>query len=171
MNLEVTGMEQPLISIIMPAYNCERYIEEAIRSVKEQSYTNWELLVINDGSTDTTEDVVRALALEDGRIKLIENPANMGVAKTRNRGFELSQGQYVALLDGDDVWLPEKLEKQVRLAQETGAEIVYCSYSIVDESRKKICDDFIVPDTIDYEGMLVRSVVSCSTALLTSIPS
>lgn len=166
MKRQMVNGEQPLVSVIMPAYNCERYIEIAIRSVMAQTYQNWELLVIDDGSTDSTPEVIETLSHEDARIALIRNPKNMGVAKTRNRGFELSQGQYAALLDSDDVWLPNKLEKQIALARNTGAEIVYCSYSIIDENGRKTCNDFIVPDKIDYDGMLVRSVVSCSTALL-----
>ena len=166
MGSENTDVTQPLVSVIMPAYNCEKYIEIAIRSVITQTYQNWELLVIDDGSTDTTPDIVKALSLEDPRIQLIANPENLGVAKTRNKGFELSNGGYVALLDCDDVWLPEKLEKQVSLAQNTGVDIIYCSYSIVDETGKKICADFIVPDKTSYEEMLIKSVISCSTALL-----
>lgn len=157
---------QPLVSVIMPAYNCERYIEIAIRSVIAQTYQNWELLVIDDGSTDSTPEIVETLASVDARIKLIRNPVNIGVAKTRNKGFVLSRGHFVALLDSDDVWYPNKLEKQLLLAQKTGAEIIYCSYAIVDENGQKKCADFIVPDQIDYDGMLVKSVVSCSTAML-----
>lgn len=166
MNLEDSDVIQPLISIIMPAYNCERFIEIAIRSVIRQTYQNWELLVIDDGSTDATKDIVVALSLEDDRIKLLTNSKNMGVAKTRNKGFELSSGQFVALLDADDVWHSDKLEKQLVLAQKTGADIIYCSYSIVDEAGTNICNDFIVPHKTNYDNMLVRSVISCSTALL-----
>ena len=162
----IPGMTQPLVSIIMPAYNCEQYIEIAIRSVMQQTHESWELLIIDDCSADSTYSIVQSIAQEDSRIRCTRNSTNMGVAKTRNRGFELSRGQFVALLDSDDVWLPNKLEKQISLAQNTGAEIIYCSYAIIDENGRKTCNDFIVPDRIDYDGMLVRSVVSCSTALL-----
>ncbi len=158
--------EQPLVSIIMPAYNCERYIETAIYSVMTQTYQNWELLVIDDGSTDRTPDLISALCAEDNRIRLIKNQVNMGVAKTRNKGFTLSKGQFIALLDSDDVWHPDKLERQLSLAKDKGAPIIYCSYGIIDDNGRKLCDDFIVPDRIDYEGMLVKSVISCSTVLL-----
>ena len=155
------------VSVIMPAYNAARYIETAIRSVLAQTFPNWELIVIDDGSKDTTVEVVEQLAREDSRITLLRNETNMGVAKTRNRGMALAQGRYIALLDSDDIWRSEKLEKQVVLAQETGADIVYCSYAIVDEYGHQKCDDFIVPVETDFDASLVKSVISCSTALLT----
>ena len=156
----------PLVSVIMPAYNAERFVEEAIRSVMSQTITDWELLVLDDGSKDGTARIAADLAAQDPRIRFLPNEANMGVAKTRNRGFDLCRGQYVALLDSDDVWHPDKLEKQLALAEQTGADIVYCSYGIMDEHGNKSCDDFIVPEQVDMEGFLARSVMSCSTVLL-----
>ena len=166
MGADTKKLKSPLVSIVMPAYNCESYIELAIRSVIEQTYKNWELFVIDDGSTDATSSIVKKLSKEDHRVKLINNPSNMGVAKTRNKGFELSSGEYVALLDADDVWRSTKLEKQLELAEKTGADIIYCSYGIIDEKGNSACSDFIVPETTSYRDMLVKSVISCSTALL-----
>lgn len=156
----------PLVSVIMPAYNAERFLEDAIRSVMAQSVTDWELLVLDDGSTDATAAIAANLAQQDPRVRFLPNETNMGVAKTRNRGFDLCRGQYVALLDSDDIWLPEKLEKQLALAQNTGADILYCSYGIMDEHGKQQCDDFLVPQKVDFETFLVNSVISCSTAML-----
>lgn len=165
MNRDTKNQIEPNVSVVMPAYNCEAYIEIAIRSVMKQTYKDWELIVIDDGSTDATRSIISALAQEDERIKLICNPENIGVAKTRNRGLELSKGSFVALMDSDDMWRPEKLEKQLELAKKSGADVVYCSYGIIDENGEKLCNDFIVPETTDYENMLIRSVISCSTAL------
>lgn len=162
-------MEQnptPLVSVIMPAYNAQAYIEEAIRSVIHQTYTNWQLLIIDDASSDDTYQIAERLTQEDARISLIRNETNQGVAKTRNRGLELAQGDYVALLDSDDVWRPQKLEKQLALAQEKQADIVYCSYAIVSEEGEKSCGDFLVSPSTDLEQMLIKSVISCSTVLL-----
>lgn len=159
-------LKQPLVSVIMPAYNAEKYIEKAIMSVVNQTYTNWELIVIDDGSKDSTSEIVEKLAKKDKRITFYANERNMGVARTRNRGFDLAKGEYVALLDSDDIWLEEKLEKQIGVAQKTGVDIIYCSYGMIDENDVKIHDDFIVPDKTDFEKMLVKSVISCSTALL-----
>ena len=155
-----------MVSVVMPAYNAERYIETAIRSVMAQTYMDWELIVIDDGSSDDTCGVVHRLMAEDPRIQLVQNPENKGVSHTRNRGLDQCRGEYVALLDCDDVWLPEKLEKQLALAAESGADVLYCSYGIVDESGMARCDDFIVPSQISYRETLSHSVISCSTALL-----
>ena len=159
-------MNGPEICIIMPAYNAGRFIEEAIRSVMSQTYRNWELLVIDDGSSDNTVQLVQQLRREDSRITLLQNTKNLGVARTRNRGLDLCEGRYAALLDSDDVWHPEKLEKQLLLARETGAQVIYCSYSMVDENGAKTRQDFLVPEQTSLEQTLVQSVISCSTALL-----
>lgn len=156
----------PTVSVVMPAYNAEKYIEAAIRSVMEQTYQNWELFVIDDYSTDSTLAVIERLAREDDRITVLQNAENQGVASTRNHGLDLCRGNYVALLDSDDIWYPNKLERQVQLAQETGVDIVYCSYAIIDENDRKICADFIVPEHTDFESSLTKGVISCSTALL-----
>lgn len=159
-------MNEPLVSVIMPAYNAQDYIEEAIRSVQAQTQQNWELLVLDDGSTDDTLAIAQRLARSDPRIRLLPNEENMGVAKTRNRGFSLSRGTYVALLDSDDVWLPEKLERQLEALQRTGADLSYCSYAIIDGAGEQAKADYIVPETVDFEGMLRENVICCSTALL-----
>ena len=158
---------KPKVSVVMPAYNMERFIEAAIHSVQQQTYSNWELLVIDDGSWDATCDIVEGLAKADARIRLIRNEKNIGVARTRNRGFELATGEYVALLDSDDLWREEKLARQVSMAEETGAAVIFCSYAIVGESGEKHCADFIVPAVTDFEEALSKIVISCSTALLT----
>lgn len=158
--------EMPLVSVIMPAYNSEIYIESAIRSVQAQTVDNWELLVLEDGSKDSTPEIVAKLAAEDERIRLLPNEENMGPARTRNRGMDLCTGKYIAFLDSDDIWYPDKLEKQLALAEEYEADIMYCSYAIVDSQGKSRSADFIVPPQADLKYMLVKSVFSCSTAML-----
>ena len=157
---------KPLVSVIMPAYNAEKYIEEAIMSVINQSYKNWQLLVIDDGSQDSTPAIVKALAEKDHRIQLHINEKNMGVAKTRNKGFDMAEGDYVALLDSDDIWLPEKLEKQIKLAQKSGAEIIYTSYEIIDTEGNKCKGDYIVKPVTNYKDLLEENNIGCSTMLL-----
>lgn len=158
----------PLVSVIMPAYNAEQFIEEAINSVCAQSITAWELIIIDDGSMDHTVDCIRTYVEKDSRIRLVINENNMGVAKTRNRGLKLVRGKYVALLDSDDYWKPQMLEKMIARAEETQADIIYCSYELVDEEGIKVCNDFFVPLETTFEESLVRSVITCSTVLLTS---
>lgn len=160
--------ETPLISVITPAYNAEAFIADTIDSVEAQTLSNWELIVIDDASEDLTKNIVAEYVKDDARIKLISNEHNMGVAKTRNRGLGMFRGKYVAFLDSDDYWAPEMLEKMVARAEETNADIVYCSYSLVDENGHKVCNDFIVPEETSFEASIVRSVITCSTVLLTA---
>ena len=114
---------QHLVSIIMPAYNAERYVADAIRSVLDQTYRDWELVVVDDGSKDGTAGVVRELAARDARIRLVTRE-NGGQAAARNTGIRASRGGLVAFLDADDLWAGEKLELQVRALEETGADVL-----------------------------------------------
>lgn len=165
--MKFTEDVRPLISVVMPSYNAEKYISEAIQSVLAQTYENLELLVIDDGSTDSTADIVRRFSKIDSRVTLYMNSKNIGVALTRNRGMDLAKGSWIALLDSDDVWHKDKLEKQVALAEKTGADIIYCSYFLTDENGKRI-SEFIVPSVTSYEEMLKCSVIGCSTAMFCS---
>ena len=158
----------PVVSVVMPAYNTEKYIQEAVSSIEKQTLKDWELLVVDDCSTDQTYDILLKLAQEDARIRIIRNQTNCGAAMSRNIAFSQCSGKYVALLDSDDLWEPEKLEKQVMCAEKTGADIIYCSYSIIDEYGRKKSPDFIVPEHTDFDSMLKKSTISCSTALLKS---
>lgn len=158
----------PLVSVIMPAYNAARFVEQALDSVLAQTVSDLEIIVIDDGSVDNTREIISRYARQDSRIRVLLNEENMGVARTRNRGLELVTGRYVALLDSDDYWEPRMLEKMVARAEETGADIIYCSYALVDEDGKKVCNDFIVPAETTFEESIVRSVITCSTVLVTA---
>ena len=158
---------RPFVSVVMPSYNAEKYISEAIQSVIAQTYENWELLIIDDCSTDSTANIVKQFSDVDSRITLYSNPKNMGVALTRNKGMNLAKGSWIALLDSDDVSHKDKLEKQLVAAENTGADIIYCSYSLMDKNGEHL-SDFIVPERTSYDDMLRKSVLSCSTVLLRS---
>ena len=160
--------EIPLVSVIMPAYNAAPFIEEAINSVISQTVKDWELLVIDDCSTDNTREIVEKIALHDSRVRLLVNEKNMGAAGSRNRGLDVFKGQYVALLDSDDYWYPQMLEKMIARTENTKADIIYCSYELVDEQGVKVCNDFLVPETTDFKQSIVRSVITCSTVLITA---
>ena len=161
----IDGQERPLVSVIMPAYNAEKYIAEAIQSVISQTYPNWELIILDDGSTDGTAGIAESFAKSDHRIHSLQNPQNMGVARTRNRGFDLANGEWIALLDSDDIWHRDKLEKQLTAAKETDAEILYASYALFadGESGKT---EYHVPARTNYSHMLKENVIGCSTVLL-----
>lgn len=156
----------PKVSVIVPAYNAERFIEQAITSVVAQSFPDWELLVIDDCSSDGTCAAVEALAARDGRIRLLRNETNQGVARTRNRGLELCRGEYIALLDSDDVWHPHKLRHQLERLEQTGAGLCCTSYRIVDVRGEKAREDYLVPETLSFDGLLKENVIGCSTVLL-----
>ena len=153
------------VSIIIPAYNAAEYIGFTIESVLKQTHENWEAIIIDDCSKDATAAVVERYAERDGRIRFYRNEQNMGVARTRNRGFDLAQGEWVALLDSDDCWYSEKIEKQLRLAVEKEADIVYSSYALVNVSTGER-KSYVVRDSTDYNSMLNENVIGCSTVML-----
>ncbi len=158
--------KMPLVSVIMPAYNAEKTIAASIASVQSQSYENWELLVLDDGSRDGTVSLVSALAAEDGRIRLMKNPQNLGVARTRNRAMKESRGEYIAFLDSDDCWRREKLEKQLKIMEKSAADLSYTAYSIVNEAGQRLWEDYSVPEQLSYEDLLSQNYIGCSTVML-----
>lgn len=117
-------MSEPLVSIIMPAYNAEKYLADAIRSVLAQTFKNWELVIVDDGSTDGTRETAQSFSSQDGRIKYVSQP-NRKLANARNTGIKNSSGDLVAFLDSDDLWLSHKLEAQIATMRETGADVVF----------------------------------------------
>lgn len=159
-------MLEKKVTVVMPIYNAKRFLEEAIESVVHQTYENWELLLVDDCSKDGSLEIARRYEQEDRRIRVIANEQNQGVAMSRNTGIKEAKGEYIALLDSDDVWVSTKLEKQIALIMEKNATIVYCSYDFIDESGKPILKPYIVPECTNFEKMLVSSVMSCSTVLI-----
>lgn len=125
-----------LVSIIMPTYNCGRFIRESIESVIAQTYTAWELLIVDDCSTDNTAEVVAAY--KDSRIHYLRNEQNRGAALTRNRALREAKGRYIAFLDSDDLWLPEKLKKQIAFMEQNGYAFTYHEYTEIDEVSKPL---------------------------------
>ena len=160
------NVEKPLVSIVMPVYNAEHLIAAAIRSVQAQTVQDWELLVIDGCSQDKTADIVARISRGDARIRLAWNEKHSSVAQSRNKGLSMCQGKYVAFLDSDDVWYPDKLEKQIACLEENDADLVYSSYAIVDHAGKQQCRNYIVPRTVSYEQLLQENVIGCSTVLL-----
>ena len=157
--------DKPLVSVVMPAYNAARFLRQAVDSVLAQTYGNLELIIVDDCSTDDTLQIMQEYAARDSRVRVIAGEENQGVARVRNRGIQAARGAYIALLDSDDVWVETKLEKQIRLMQETKAQIAYCSVDFVDENDQKT-RSFIVPSTTDYREMLVRCFFICSMVVV-----
>ena len=126
-----------LVSIIMPSWNTGKFIAESIQCVVDQTYSNWELLIVDDCSTDNTDEVVKPF-LSDTRIKYFKNEKNSGAALTRNRAMREAQGEWIAFLDSDDLWTADKLEKQVAFMKENGYSLSYTEYEKIDEEGKPL---------------------------------
>lgn len=156
----------PVVSVIIPAYNCELYLRHAVESALNQTFAELEVLVLDDCSTDRTLALAHQLAQSDNRVKVFSNPQNIGVAETRNRGIQLSKGEYIAFLDGDDIWMPEKLAKQLVRVQQTSSILCYASYSFIDSMGKPVGQPYMVPQTTTYRKLLCENTIGCSTVLL-----
>ena len=141
-----------LVSIIVPVYNAENYIAETIACVTAQTYTEWELLLVEDCSKDKSLSVIEQCLEEqrDNRIRLIRQPTNMGAAKARNRGIKEARGRYIAYLDADDLWVPEKLEKELQFMREKEAAFVFTGYEFADEQGRGTGKVVHVPDMLCY---------------------
>jgi glycosyltransferase involved in cell wall biosynthesis len=159
-------LNRPKISVIMPTYNRARYIAEAIRSVQSQTLQEWELIVIDDGSTDDTESIIRDFMEKDGRISYFKNEKNLGIANTRNRGVALAKADYVAMLDSDDKWIsPDKLARQLdAFEQNKKLGVVGTNACFVDENDVMIgkntnfpADDAGIWRTLLYRNILMQS--------------
>jgi len=129
---------QVLVSIITPLYNAEAYITNTIQSIQNQTYTHWEHIIVNDCSTDTSLHIVEELAKKDIRIKVVTLSRNSGAAQSRNKATELATGEYIAFLDADDLWHPEKLEKQLSFMQENNAAVSYTNYVHINEAGEPL---------------------------------
>ena len=156
-----------MVTIIMPAYNAEKHIVEAIDSVLAQTYTDWELLVLDDCSTDHTAVVVEDYTRRDKRVHLLRNKVNLGVGQTRNCGVDNSTAEWIAFLDSDDMWEPDKLKKQMALVEDDPkAELIFTASSFIDESGEKRNYILHVPQRITRKELLKQNLISCSSVLV-----
>ena len=157
-----------LISIIMAAYNAEKTIVHAIESVLNQTYPHFELLVINDCSTDRTVELVKKIATQDKRVRLISNQKNSGVSYTRKHGLDEARGSWIAILDSDDAWAPEKLERQIALQEKTNAELLFTGSAFMDADGQPIDWYLHAPAEVSYRQLLKQNILSNSCLLYTS---
>ena len=158
-------MIDDLVSIIMSAYNVEKYIAEAIESVLKQTYTNWELIIVNDCSIDATEQLAKKYQEQDERIKLHSLPENKGVANARNIALQNAVGRYIAFLDSDDIWLPEKLEKQLDFMKINNYVFTYHQYRHF-ASKDKVGQIVKIPSQLDYMDALKGNSIGCLTVCI-----
>lgn len=153
-----------LVSVIMPSYNTEKYIAESIRSVQNQTYQNWELIIVDDCSPDNTDEVVKPY-LTDTRIKYFKNEKNSGAAVSRNRALREAKGKWMAFLDSDDLWRSEKLEKQIDFMNNNGYHFSYTNYSEIDVEGKRNGITVTGPKKITKTGFFNYCWPGCLTVM------
>lgn len=168
------GVNGGLVSIIVPVHNAEKFIADTIDCVREQSYQNWELLLIEDGSTDHTMDRVSAYLeeMQDERIRLVKREVrspeekSFGAARARNLGLSLAKGRYIAYLDADDCWSADKLERELAFLQEKQAGFVFTGYEFGDEKAEGTGKVVHVPETLSYKQALANTTIFTSTVMM-----
>ncbi|WP_315168872.1 glycosyltransferase family 2 protein [Metaclostridioides mangenotii] len=159
-------MNEPLVSIITPVYNSEKFLSETIECIQNQTYKNWQLLLIDDCSNDNSSEVIKRYSEHESRIKYIKLDNNSGAAVSRNKGLSLAEGRFVAFADSDDLWDSKKLEKQVGYMLKNNVGFTFTSYRYMKEDGTKTNKVARAPEKIDYEGLLRNTIIGCSTVVI-----
>lgn len=152
-------MEEHKVSIITPLYNGEKYITETIKSVQSQTYQNWEMILVDDCSLDSTCDIVEELAEDDNRLKLFRQETNGGAARARTRAMRESTGRFIAYLDADDIWLPEKTQKQVEFMLKKNIGFSCTSYQVINDNGVLLNKKVHMLPRVDYVGFLTNNLL------------
>lgn len=153
-----------LVSIVVPVYNAQKFIAETIATVQAQTYTAWELILVDDYSTDESAKLIEQFCKKDGRIKLLKMKRNSGAAITRNTGIDAAKGRYLAFLDADDTWVATKLQKQVEFMSGRGHAFTFTSYEFADENGLASGKPVAVPASITYAQALKNHIIwTCRT--------
>jgi teichuronic acid biosynthesis glycosyltransferase TuaG len=155
-----------MVSIITPAYNSSKFISETICSVINQTYQDWELLIVDDCSTDNTVELIDYYATLDSRVKLIRNKKNTGAAEARNVALRKAKGNLIAFLDSDDLWLPNKLEKQIAFMQENAYSFTFTAYQCVNEKGDKVIYNVNAKEELNYKKFLKNTAIGTLTVLI-----
>ena len=156
----------PLISVIMPCYNMEKFIARSIQSVCNQSFNNWELLIVDDASTDKTADVISRFLDFDSKIHFAAKPTHTGTAATRNQAISMAKGQYLAFLDADDIWHPDKLDKQLAFMKARNIGFSYSAYDWIDEAGNNLRKTIKTSGDLNYNDYLHNTIIGCSTVMV-----
>src|SRR5699024_268404 len=156
---------KPEVSVITPVYNAEKFLTETIKSVLNQTYESFEYLLIDDCSTDNSGSIVKELAKNDSRVKYIKLPENSGAAVARNKGIEKAKGRFIAFVDSDDKWYPEKLEIQLNFMATDNRAFTYTSYEHISEEGEVLSSPKL-PEKLDYSGLLKNTAIACSTVVI-----
>lgn len=166
--MSIKNDSEPIVSVIMPAYNVAEFIDKSIESVLSQSFSSWELLIVNDCSTDDTLNEIEPY-LVDNRIKLINNSKNLGGAGSRNVAIEAAKGRYLAFLDSDDLWTENKLEIQLNYMRQHNVAFSFSGYTTITEEGKLI-DKIRVPKCVNFNRLLKHNYIGCLTAMYDTQP-
>jgi len=158
-------MENPLVSILIPTFNSEKFISEAIGSVQNQSYTNWEIILVDDCSTDGTLRLVTEMAQKDNRIQFSRLNNNAGTGVARNRALASAKGKYIAFLDADDLWKPEKLKKQIDFMRSNNLPFTFSFYECIDEDGKSLNKRVEAPLNLSYKQLFFCNYVGNLTGI------
>lgn len=161
----MSKIKNNLVSIITPSYNTEEFVSETIESVLAQDYENWEMIIVDDCSTDNSQVIISSYSNRDSRIKLFINEQNLGPAISRNRAIEISQGRFIAFLDSDDLWLTNKLSKQLKFMIDNDYPFSYSFYEQIDESGNLIKKIDKISKRTSYRSLLSENIVGCLTAV------
>lgn len=155
------------VSIITPAYNAAPYLEETVKSVQAQTFTDWEMIIVDDCSKDNTFSIATSLAEKDHRIKVLQNEKNSGVAATRNKALDAATGEYIAFLDSDDLWLPQKLEKQVEFMDTGQYVLTYTNYQKFNSNTgERFQKEIKAPATMTAEKIYGDTSIGCLTVMV-----
>jgi glycosyltransferase involved in cell wall biosynthesis len=154
-----------MVSIVTPAYNSERFIADAINSVLKQTFTDWELLIVNDGSTDKTQSIVEEYSQKDNRIKLLNHSTSQGAGVSRNLAIKEAKGDYIAFLDADDIWKPNKLEKQIKLFKKTSTAVCFSSYELINEKGQPLNTIVEALEKVPYQKQLKCNYIGNLTGI------
>lgn len=155
-----------LVSVITPMYNAEQYIGETIASVRNQSYENWEMIIVDDCSTDQSANIVMELMKGDERIRYYKNDTNQGVASSRNAAIEQAQGRYLAFLDSDDIWERDKLKKQIGYMRQNDIAFCHSACRVIDEAGNDTGKVRYIPGQLDYQQLLKGNCIACLTVVI-----
>ncbi|MEG0856253.1 MAG: glycosyltransferase family 2 protein [Terrisporobacter sp.] len=159
-------MVNNLVSVITPMYNSEKFIRQSIESVLRQSYKNFELIIVDDGSKDKSEEIVCEYLKKDERIKYIKLEKNMGISNARNIAIKESRGRFIAFLDSDDIWKEDKLNKQVNFMVKNNYSFSFTAYELIDEDNNKLDKIIEARDFYNYKDLLKGNNIGCLTIML-----
>lgn len=158
--------EKYKVTIITPSYNSNRFIKNTIESVLKQTYTEWEMLIVDDCSSDNSVEIINEFVTIDSRIKLIINTENKGAAESRNVAIRQATGRFIAFLDSDDLWYPNKLEKHLEFMLRNDYEFTFSAYDLITESGDALNKVINVPPRISYNGYLRNTIIGCLTVVI-----